>query len=152
MRTIPPANHFQKIFGIGLITFFLPVVAMALVIGYFLFFYEQGAPHLFPLDDPKGRYIIFKSVERTPEGDKPLYWLNYRGKKVIGSEGTDSTFSVMIGESDVELNQFLDSYMTNNVIVKGNFGYSDRQCVLTRCVKIAQANRSVVVNIRQVIP
>ena len=132
----------------GVLIVFVPVVAFIIAVGYFWYVDKYRAPVLFPLDDMKATYVIFKTIDHGIT----YYWLNYTGTRAMGSEGTKSTFSVMIGQSDEDLDQYANPYLTPKVLIKGTFGYSKRQCIQTRCVTISTANRNVVINIKQVIP
>ncbi len=121
---------------------------------YFLIFKafaEMRPAELFPLNDPKGEYTIFRTRVRINGNQTWQYWLSYKGKLVYGKEGLPNQATLPVGQSAVDLQQLMGSYQSQQIRLKGNIGTSTRQCIVNACIPLSTFTETQVANISEVI-
>ena len=123
------------------------------VLYYLIFsaFAEMRPTTLFPLNDPKGSYTIFRTKVNIQGTQVWQYWLGYSGKLVLGREGLSSTVSIPVGHSQIDLQELMGTYQSQHIRVKGFFGTSTRQCIISVCTSLSTFSKTHVVNILEVI-
>lgn len=121
---------------------------------YFLIFKafaEMRPAELFPMNDPKGEYTIFRTRVRIQGNQTWQYWLSYRGKLVYGKEGLLHQATVPVGQSTVDLQQLMGTYQSQQIRVKGTIGSSTRQCIINACIPLSTFTKTQVANITEVV-
>ncbi len=84
--------------------------------GFLLLLFNEPAPQLFPLNNPKAQYRIEKS-------ENNVYTIAYK-------DNSQDIKGVMIGNSKINLDQFIGK----NVQIKGEFkNRKDTQCIAGKC-------------------
>lgn len=131
---------FKKFLFLISIVLLLPIALIVLNL------FDERAPRLFPFDDPEATYTIVK-------GYSGFYYINYKtisdrnktfvcewkdtGEKSCGWELNQEISGVFIGESPVDLEQFIGK----NVTLSGEYEYTKEQCIVGKC---RQSNHSAV--------
>jgi len=142
--------HIKKLPSIFRIFVFVGICLLVFV-GFFIYsFFTHKAPIFFPLDNMQGTYQVIKSPIRgnnpptvSFSSSDPYYLIRYTGDRIFPLHSGD-TFSILIGESPVDLAPFVGKY----VVVQGEFVGSSRQCVREQCISIK--GPWVVLNIKEI--
>ncbi len=128
-------------------------VSLSLIIFFvgfliWIFNYRESAPQLFPLNDNQAMYTIkkdgdFYSVFYKTLSDKNKFetcpantiidFINKNCTTEINGE-----IGVSIGKSLVDLERFIGK----NIRLSGNFEFSDKQCVLKKCILFSPTQSS----------
>lgn len=136
------------------VLFLLVGVGFLCIFLYFLIFkafVEMRPVAMFPLNDSKGNYTIFRTKANIDGNTVWQYWLGYSGKLVVGREGLTSSVSIPVGQSQIDLQGLMGSYQSQNVRVKGFFGTATKQCIISACIPLSNFTKTQVVNINDVI-
>lgn len=133
-------KNYQKVLFIIYLIISLPWIVLSIFLG--ILYFKWNAPVFFPFHDQNATYIISKSGE--------YYYLTYELKSVtspytymnckfhIGiikincTEETLRNFTIPIGESPVDLKEFIGK----EVFLNGYFSNSYRQCIIDNCVNM----------------
>lgn len=94
---------------------------------YLIYGYDERGPVDFFLDERNATYSIEKSLSFD---GSPRYWIHYSNHENRRTPGA----SIMVGNSDVEL----DSFVGKSIRIDGDYSghFAKEQCIVSRCVPI----------------
>jgi len=103
--------------------------------------YTDEPPHFFPLNNPKGEYLITKNCpggqgwDKKQVGESNAYCVEYAGPDVFMNEkeGNSGFFRITVGKSNIDLEPFLNKKVKN---IEGKYTQSSKQCIQGKCTHI----------------